>query len=105
MSRRAFSDLLADIDRVLDGRWLTIVDIIDRLTDSPNRNPAVTGRFESPICEENFCRYARRMQGLRYTYPDVAEALMRHGYRQSTTVGWCDRDRRPVGDLLVWGSR
>lgn len=108
MSRRAITDLLADIDEVLAGRgrqeWLTICELMDELGESWNKNPAVTGRGIFRLNgKESFSHYAAWMRGNLYSYPDVASALEQHKYKQRIGVRW-NNDRGEI-DVTVWGSR
>lgn len=108
MSRRAITDLLADIDEVLAGRgrkeWLTLPELMDELGESYNCNPAVTGRgLFRTNGKESFSHYAAKMQGRLFTYPDVAKALEQHKYPTRIGVRW-NNDRGEI-DVPVFGSR
>jgi hypothetical protein len=104
VSRRPIAELVDDIDEVLGREWLTLPEVMERLTESWNNNPAVTGRGIFRLNgKESFSAYAHRCRSKLYTYQDVSSAMEAFKYPTRVGARWANG----IGDVevTVWGRR
>lgn len=100
--------LVRALDALMDGRtrdkWLTIIEIMEELTQAYNENPI---RFSTRgLCASTYAKwheYVHRNQSRGFTFRDVARVLNREGYARALEDP--EKTRFPGIKVPVWGPR
>ncbi len=96
------------LDTLLDGRtrdqWLTLIEIVEELTQAYNENPirlSTRGLNGSTIVR--WFEYVDHNRARGFTYRDVARVLEREGYARGMQSE--EKRRMPNIHVPTWGPR